>query len=57
MNTTYFTQNFADLSDSRKIEVMLEQLVRIAHYNDLDSLHYDQALNIIATMREHVAKK
>ncbi len=55
MTNTYFTQNFADLNDSRKIEVIMEQLVRIAQYKDLQFETLQPALDALATMREHVA--
>lgn len=55
MKTVYFTQTFADLNDSRKIEVIMEQLVRIAQYKDLQFETLQPALDALATMREHVA--
>lgn len=52
---TYFTQNFADLSDSRKLEVIMEQLGHIAQYRDLQFETLYPALEALAKMREQVA--
>jgi hypothetical protein len=54
--SNYFTQEFAALSDSRKIEELVAQLTKIAMHNDCDTEAVMQAINDVAEMRQVVAK-
>lgn len=54
--SNYFTQEFKDLSDVRKIEELVAQLTRIAMHNDCDTEQVMQAINTVAEMRQIVAK-
>jgi hypothetical protein len=52
---TYFTQHYSDLNDARKIEVLVEQLIKIACYNDIDTEQVMTAINDIADLRSQVS--
>lgn len=56
-NKTYFTQDFAQLSDTRKIEEILAQLHRIACYNDVDdSLTFNTIKQELVVFKNAVAE-
>jgi hypothetical protein len=52
---TYFTQEYLNINDARKVEVLVEQLVKIACYNDIDTEQVMNAINEIAEMRSQVS--
>jgi len=52
----YFTQDYKDLTDVRKIEVLVEELTKIVYYNDCDTEPVHELLNSVAELRQLVAK-
>ena len=56
-NSKFFTQDFAQLSDQRKIEEILAQLHRIACYNDVDdSLVFNTIKQELVVFKNAVAE-
>ena len=54
-NKTYFTADFAKLSDSRKIEEIIQQLHRIACKHDIDdTLCYNSIMEELDNFRKVV---
>lgn len=52
---TYFTADFAKLSNARKIEELVQQLNKIAFYSDLDSTEeFEAVVEMLNAMRVKV---
>ena len=53
---TYFTNDFARLHPSRKVEVMMQELMRLAQYADCDTDSIIMAISSLDELRQGVAK-
>lgn len=56
MKNTYFTQEYLAVNDSRKVEILVEALTKIAYYNDIDTEEVMSAIRAVAEMRAQVSK-
>lgn len=55
-HSKYFTNDFANLSDVRKIEEIMTELTRIVYYNDADTDEFEQAMTTLDALRQVVAR-
>lgn len=52
----YFTNDFANLQASRKVEVIMQELMRLAQHADVDSTQVINVINELDALRQAVAK-